>query len=349
MANKIRTYYLKTFGCAMNEADSERIKSIFNSRGHRETKNIAKAKVIIINSCIVRKSAENRAYGLINNLKKKNYQGQIILTGCLAGWALLDKTHKNLKVLQKRIGLKIKMVLIEDLAGFLVKPKRAKNNLALIPISNGCNHFCSYCIVPFGRGKEISRPEKVIFAEVKKALKDGFSEILLLGQNINSYGKDLKNTSFPELLEKIAKIKNVKKISFLSANPWDFSDELIKVIAENKNISREIHLPLQSGDDAILKKMNRPYMAKEYLNLVNKIKRAIPEVLFTTDVIVGFPTETKKQFQNTVKLAKKIGFQKAYLAKYSPRPGTIATKLKDDVSPPEKKRRWRILEELINK
>lgn len=348
----------------MNEANSERIKKVFTSKGYKEIKNINKANLVIINSCIVRKSAENRVYGLINNLRKneqwrnekmingKMINGEIILTGCLAGWALLDKSLKNLKDLRRRIGPDIQIILTENLA-----PEHSRNvrtcipgmSPALVPISNGCNHFCSYCIVPFARGKEVSRPEKEIIKEVKLLVKNGHSQITLLGQNVNSYGKDLKNTAFPQLLEKVAKVAGIKKIDFLSANPWDFSNELIKVIGKYKNINRTIHLPVQSGDDDILKKMNRPYTARQYLTLIEKIKKAIPQVKLTTDIIVGFPTESKKQFENTVKLARQVGFQKAYLAKYSPRPGTAASKLKDNVSPPEKKRRWLVLEKLINK
>jgi len=331
----------------MNEADSQRIRKVFADKQYQESKDIDQADLIIINSCIVRKSAENRVYGLINNLTKKNPKVKIILTGCLAGWALLDKSEKNLKDLQRRIGKKVKVILIQDLADFKVKPLGNKKQ-ALVPISNGCNHFCAYCIVPFARGKEVSRLEKEILSEIKCLVKKGYFQIMLLGQNVNSYGKDLKNTTFPQLLAKVANIEGVEKIEFMSSNPWDFSDDLIKVIAKNKNISRLLHLPVQSGDNDILKKMNRPYTNKQYLKLVTKIRKAIPKVILTTDIIVGFPTETKKQFKNTVKLAKKVGFDKAYLARYSPRPGTLSAKLKDNVSPAEKKRRWLVLEKLIN-
>lgn len=333
----------------MNEADSERIRQAFIGKQHQETKDISRADLVIINSCIVRKSAENRVYGLINNLSKINPKTKIILTGCLAGWALLDKSEKNLKVLQRRIGEKIKIALIQDLADFKIEPIPTSKRQALVPISNGCNHFCAYCIVPFARGREISRTEKEILTEIKCLVKKGYFEIMLLGQNVNSYGKDLKNTNFPQLLSKVAKIKELKKVEFMSSNPWDFSDDLIWVIAQNKNISRTLHLPLQSGDDSILKKMNRPYTAKKYFSLIKKIKKAIPEVILTTDIIVGFPGETKTQFKNTVSLVKKVNFKKVYIGKYSPRPGTMAAKLKDNVSPPEKKRRWQVLEKLINK
>jgi len=339
----------------MNVADSQRISKAFVGQGYKKAKDIKKADLIIINTCIVRQSAENRAYGLINNLTKNNkwkngemINGKIIITGCLAGWALLDKSLKNLKVLRKRIGPDIQIISTEQLANFKVKPLRGKKP-AWVPISNGCNHFCSYCIVPFARGKEISRPEKEIIKEVKGLIKKGYSAITLLGQNVNSYGKDLKNTSFPQLLEKVAKIRGLKHIDFLSSNPWDFSDELIKIIAKHKNISRTIHLPVQSGDNDILKKMNRPYTTKQYLALIGKIRKAIPQVVFTTDIIVGFPTETKNQFQSTVNLCKKANFKLAYISKYSPRPGTISAKSKDNVLPQEKKRRWRVLEKLINK
>ncbi len=349
MAPKLKRFYLKTYGCQMNKADSQRISQAFIDREYKKTKDINRADLIIINSCIVRKSAENRVYGLINNLKKKNSKAKIILTGCLAGWALLDKSEKNLKDLQRRIGKNVEIILTEELTKTkILLPEHSRNVPALVPISNGCNHFCAYCIVPFARGKEVSRKEEEIIKEVKALVKKGFSEIMLLGQNVNSYGKDLKNTAFPQLLEKVAKIKGVKKVDFLSSNPWDFSDDLIEVIAKNKNIGRTLHLPVQSGDNNILKKMNRPYTTRQYLVLIRKIKKAIPPAIFSTDIIVGFPTETKKQFQNTVNLCKKVDFKLAYISKYSPRPGTAAAKLKDDVPSPEKKRRWLILENLIN-
>jgi tRNA-2-methylthio-N6-dimethylallyladenosine synthase len=300
---------------------------------------------------------------------------------------------------------------IEEI-GFDHKPLRKDKKLALVPISNGCNNFCTYCVVPFSRGREISRPYKEILEECQKLVQDGYKEIMLLGMNVNSYGADLvinqkseyrmmkqninnklsiskknnplenlnlknwdlfrfsdlkirdyKNpvfvkhlgrlripTLFPNLLEDICKIQDLKKISFMSSNPWDFSDELISVIKLNPNISRNIHLPVQSGSNSVLKRMNRWYTREEYLALIENCKLKIGNCNISTDIIVGFCGETDEEFQDTVDLAKKAGFSKAYVAIYSDRPMTTAHKtFKDDIPYPVKKKRWKILEEMINK
>lgn len=349
----------------MNVADSERIAQSFLDKGYKLTRSAQKADMVIIVSCMVRESAENRIYGLVNNLLKQG-ANKIILTGCLAGCLAnkrLPKFHQNL-IKSKTKGVDI--IAIDNLTSFDIPPAR-NGDTAWVPISNGCNNFCSYCIVPFARGKEISRPIKNIIKEVKQSIDNGFKNITLLGQNVNSYGSDLvknknhknitmvksmgKNripTLFPYLLSLVAKIDGIECLDFMSSNPWDFSDDLIKVIAGNKNITKTLHLPVQSGDNDILKLMNRNYTSKEYLKLINKIRKAIPEAEFTTDIIVGFPGESKKQFENTLKLCKKVRFKKAYISRYSPRYGTAASKLEDDVSPNEKKKRWLELENLIN-
>ncbi len=329
-------FFVKTFGCAQNQADSERIRAFYRTKNYQETRDINKADLVIINSCMIRESAENRVYGLINNLKKK----KIVVTGCVV-------TGLGKKKLEAKLGKKIKLIASSDF-GFGIKPLRDKGGAALVPISNGCDNFCSYCIVPYARGREKSRKSEKIIKEVEQIIKDGFNEIVLIGQNVNSYGKDI-NTSFPVLLDKIAKT-GIGKISFVSSNPWDFSDQLIAVISKHKNIDRLIHLPLQSGDDEILRRMNRKYTAKDYMALIDRIKKSIPEVQFSTDILIGFPGEDEKAFKNTIKMCKKVKFVKAYINKYSPRPGTVASKLyQDDVPQDVKRKRWMILEELINK
>ncbi len=362
-----KTYFIKTYGCQLNFADSERVASALEKQGYQPAENIEEADLIVINSCIVRESAENRVYGLLNNLKPSMVNGQlseVILTGCLAGWALRNG-RVNLNKLRKRIGDEVEIKLIEDIADFDVTPKRQpKTDPPLaegyVPISNGCNHFCSYCIVPYARGREVYRPAEDIINDVHCALKQGYKKIMLLGQNVNTWcntekhrkgKKETRNhtETFGELLNIVANIDEVEEITFMSANPRDFSDQLIEVIAENKNISREIHLPIQSGDNQILKKMNRGYTREDYLNLVKKIKKQIPEIEITTDLIVGFPGEDDKAFQNTVNLCKKVGFTRAFINKYSSRPGTAAAeKFEDSVPHPTKKKRWRILEKMIN-
>jgi tRNA-2-methylthio-N6-dimethylallyladenosine synthase len=357
-------YFIVTFGCAANEADSERLAAFYAARGYTAAKKIQDANVVIINTCMIREKAAHRVYGLIHNLDKlkiKNEKLKIILTGCMVGMAVRDSSGKMLAQLKKKLPTVDEFLPIEEI-GFDQIPVRSDPRHALVPITNGCNNFCTYCVVPFTRGREISRPFDDILRECK-----GSAHVTLIGQNVNSYGSDLKNnkikpvyvkhlgrlripTLFPALLEAVSRIKGVKIVDFISSNPWDFSDELIDVIARNKNISRHIHLPLQSGDNAVLKRMNRWYTREEYLSLTNKLRKHIRGVTISTDIIVGFCGETRVQFNNTVNLAKKVGFSKAYVAMYSDRPMTAAHKtFTDDVPHAEKKRRWAILEGLINK
>jgi tRNA-2-methylthio-N6-dimethylallyladenosine synthase len=354
----------------MNESDSERIASLLNSLGLKPAPE-NKADLIIINACSVRQSAVDRIYGKIKVWSESPKKKKIILTGCV----LIDDRKK----LAPKVDLIFNIKDLNKLPGYLKKIYNKKFIIhnsrfivhnskfpALVPIMTGCNHFCTYCAVPYTRGREVSRPEKEIICEVKKAVENGTKEIILLGQNVNRYGKSQitnskfqinskkqnsksQTTSFVKLLKKLVKIPGNFQIKFISANPWDFSQELINLIAKEPKMSKYIHLPVQSGDDEILKKMNRPYSAKKYLDLVKKLRAQIPNLYLSTDIIVGFPGETKKAFQNTVKLCKKAKFNKAYLAQYSPRPGTAAAKLKNTVPRQEKKQRWEILNNLINK
>ncbi len=368
-------YWITTFGCAANEADSERIASYYRARGYEPAKRIQEADDVVINTCMIRQMAEDRVYGLVHNLSVARGKGRkvkIVVTGCMVGMAVREKTGKMLSLLKKKMPEVDEFLPIAEV-GFDHAPVRGDRKQALIPISNGCNNFCTYCVVPFSRGREISRPMEDILSECREAIARGYKHITLLGQNVNSYGADLFTgnrkdrilpkpiyvkhlgrlripTLFPQLLEEVGNIPGITLIDFLSSNPWDFSDELIDVIVKNKKISRHIHLPVQSGDSKILKKMNRWYSRQDYLKLVEKIRHRIPEVTISTDIIVGFCGETEKQFENTVTLSKKVGFSKAYVAMYSDRSMTGAHKaFKDNVLYTEKKRRWRVLEELINK
>ena len=400
-------FYIKTFGCQQNSADSERIASTFKSRGLKQTSTLENANYVVINTCVIRQSAENRVYGLVDNLgklkKKKERQDQffkIIVTGCMVGMAFRDKTGKYLKRIRTIMPQVDEFMPIEEV-GFDNQPIRQNSTNAWVPIANGCNNFCTFCVVPYTRGREISRPFPEIIEECEDLRSKGYKNVTLLGQNVNSYGsdlllgsnniqtvRDLENITyfkkrelstsklkltftykgkeiepiyvkhlgryripslFPYLLEAVAKI-GFEKVDFISSNPWDFSDELINVIGKYKNITRTIHLPFQSGDDFILKKMNRWYTRKEYLNLIGKIRKKVKDVKFTTDIIVGFCGETNEQFNNTLKLVKDVGYEKAFVSMYSQRQITAASKVfKDDVSYKEKKRRWQILEDLINK
>ncbi len=344
-------YFIQTFGCQMNKADSERLTAVFEKKGYQIAKKIGEADVVVINTCSVRESAENRVFGLVNNLAQKKRKGQkIILTGCMVGSARGERRRYTPAQLKKKLPQVNEFKTIEELVGpEKITPKYKKKTSAFVTIMEGCDHFCSYCVVPYARGKEISKPFKEIVCEVEELANRGYKEITLLGQNVNSYGKDLKpRKKFSQLLERLHQIKGIKKISFVTSNPWDLTDDIIDAMNLPKMV-RYLHLPVQSGDNKILKKMNRPYTSLQYIKLVEKIRKKILDIQISTDIIVGFPGETKKAFQNTVALCKKVNFDKAYIAKYSPRPGTAAFKLKDNVSPEEKKRRWRILEDLINK
>jgi len=353
--NEPQKYFIITFGCQMNESDSERIAGWYESKGWTKAKSLDTADEIIFNTCSVRESAENRVFGMANQLKKlksANTKMRVILTGCML--------RLPQKVLREKLPVVDEFIRIEELirnspAGQAKFPGRAgvTRNLkvhAYIPISNGCNNFCTYCVVPYARGREKSRPFDEIVCEVEELVTRGYTHFTLLGQNVNSYGKELKKPqiSFAQLLRAIHNITGVRKISFITANPWDMTDEMIDAMSLPK-VDRYLHLPLQSGDDAVLQRMNRHYTAQDYLNLVSKIRTKIPGIQIGTDIIVGFPGETDKEFENTVSLAGQIGFLKAYVARYSPRSGTAAVKLSNDVPHSEKKRRWLILENLINK
>ncbi len=315
----------------MNRSDSEKVASVLQKRGYKSASKESEADLVVINACSVRQSATNRVYAKINKYYKKK---KIILAGCI-----LKKDKNKLKD-------KVAEFWRPD-EYFGCSPIYQNKYSVFLPIMTGCNNFCSYCVVPFTRGREKSREAKEIIEEVKSLVKKGGKEILLLGQNVNSY-KD-KTVNFAKLLKKINDIKGNFKLSFLTSHPKDMSDELIGAMAKCQKLVKEIHLPVQSGDNQILKKMNRHYTASQYKNLIKKIRQKMPGVKISTDIIVGFPTETKKQFENTVKLCKEIKFDKAYINKYSPRPGTLAFKLKDNIPINEKRRHWAILEKLINK
>ncbi|MDO8551289.1 MAG: MiaB/RimO family radical SAM methylthiotransferase [bacterium] len=354
-------YFIKTFGCAANEADSQRIARFYEDKGCSPASTLKEADLVIINSCSVRQSAEHRVYGLINNLSKEGKERKIVLAGCMLRYGVSD--------LKKKLPNVDEFLRIGDV-DFKVEPMRREKKEILVPIMEGCNQFCTYCVVPYARGRQKSRPVEDIVCEVEKIVREGSSEITLLGQNVNSYGKDFKNSKFKIQNSEVQfkakkyqeKLKNqfslllsilndmhgIKKISFLTSNPWDLGDEIIQAMKLSK-VDKYLHLPVQSGDDQILRKMNRPYTSGEYINLVGKIRKLIPEIKIGTDIIVGFPGETEEQFENTVNLCRKVSFDKAYIARYSPRQGTVASRLTDDIIPKEKRRRWRILDSLINK
>ncbi len=350
----------------MNTSDSERIASLLESLGYQPALIKNKADLIVVNMCSVRQSAVNRIYGAslkLQKLKKKNKKLKTILTGCIS-----RKDHKKLiktfdlvlniknlaqwpKYLEAGFSSELWPPLLRQTSEYLnIQPKHTSKFSALIPISIGCNNSCAYCIVPFARGPLICRNHKEIIKEVKKAVKKGVKEIWLLGQNVNDYKSPIDSKiSFAKLLEMVNNIDGDFWIRFTSPNPKDFSDKLINTITKLEKVTEYLNLPVQSGDNEILKKMNRAYTIKRYKDLVGKIRKGIPGIGLSTDIIVGFPTETKKQFQNTIKLFKEMKFDMAYIAKYSPRPHTKSNKLKDDVSKKEKKNRWIALTKILEK
>ena len=354
----MKTYHIVTIGCQMNKSDSERLAAVLEKQGYKKTGDKYQADLVVINTCGVRQSAEDRAYGLIPRIKKENFKAKIILTGCLVGRVDVKCRLKEYVNVWLPIGQmtndKFPMTKIpptpfvkgEKCDDYLkIKPKYNSKFSAFVPIGNGCNNFCSYCVVPYARGREVWRPAKDIIDEVKCLVKRRYKEIVLIAQNVNSYRSG--KVDFADLLKKVNNIPGDFQIKFITSHPKDMSDKLIKTMAKCKKVSLEIHLPAQSGDNEILKKMNRQYTAGHYKKIIKKILKLMPDAKISTDIIVGFPGESKKQFNNTIKLFKEIKFSQAYIARYSPRPGTAAYKLADDVTPAEKKRRWLALNSLI--
>jgi tRNA-2-methylthio-N6-dimethylallyladenosine synthase len=378
-------YFIFTFGCQMNKSDSERIAGVLEKIGYKKASNENEADLILINMCSVRQSAVDRVYGLAKKfakLKSQNSKVKTILTGCISKRDFEKfKNHFDyifsIKVLSKwpEFLKNKKFYFYPDQrdekfvkgcgAEYLKERSNPEKNFSVfIPISTGCDNFCSFCIVPFVRGPLICRNYQEILEEAREAVKNGAKEVWLLGQNVNDYKSNLKSQNsklktinFAKLLKMVNEIPEDFWIRFTSPHPKNFSDELIETMAKCQKVTPYLNLPVQSGDDEILKKMNRPYTVSQYKNLVKKIRTAFKkyrtglekEIAISTDVIVGFPGETEKQFQNTVKLFKEIKFDMAYIAQYSPRPGTAAEKMGDNVPKKEKERRWKILTEILKK
>ena len=368
-----KTYHIITIGCQMNKSDSERMASFLEELGYEMTEEKYQADLVIINTCGVRQLAEDRIYGFIPRIKKENPKVKIVVTGCLSGrtdvqrrmneyvdlWLLTKDMTKLAEFLNKADKRELPDSYLK------IKPKYDSAFSALVPIGNGCDNFCTYCVVPHARGREVYRPADDIINEVKELVGKGYKEIILIAQNVNSYesiinyelsitnkgnGKKVnKKINFAELIRLVNDIPGNFWIRFATSHPKDMSDELIKVLAECEKACHHIHLPVQAGDDEILARMNRKYTVEHYLKLIKKIKTAMPDASITTDIIVGFPGESKKQFAGSVKLAKEANFDMIFIGKYSPRPGTAAQKMKDDVSKLEKKNRELALTKVYKK
>ncbi|MDY2918084.1 MAG: tRNA (N6-isopentenyl adenosine(37)-C2)-methylthiotransferase MiaB [Anaerococcus sp.] len=347
---KGKKYNITTFGCQMNEHDSERISYILEDLGYEKTDDRKAADFILFNTCLVRENAELKLYGQVSSLKKlkaENPDKIISVSGCMmqtstAREVIVSKHDevdlvfgtKNINSLPDLIyryletGERVVDISTDDVKDDFVEYNNKNDFQAYVNIMRGCDNFCSYCIVPQSRGREESRRPSAILAECEHLVDQGFKEITLLGQNVNSYGNKADfDMTFPELLDKISKIEGLKRLRFTTSHPKDLSDELIEVIKNNDNICKFFHLPMQSGSSKVLKDMNRKYDQEKYLERAKKLKSEIPELALSTDIIVGYPTETEEDFEETLKVCREVGFDQAFTFKYSPRPKTRAAKL----------------------
>ncbi len=337
-------FYLETYGCQMNLADSELVSSILIEAGHKLVSNIDEADLIIFNTCSVREHAENRVLGRIATEKFRksiNPELKIAVIGCMAqrmGKRLIDNYGVDYvvgvdqyldfpKLIYENKGAITDPDFTQTYSG--IRPYHQSKTCAYITIMRGCNNFCSYCIVPYVRGRERSLPAKLIIEEVKKCGQIGLKDITLLGQNVNSYS--YQDINFPKLLRLLNGIDSIYRIRFITSHPKDLSDELIEVMAESSNICEHIHLPLQSGDNDILAAMNRNYTIEHYINIINKLRNAIPDIAITTDIMTGFPGESETAFNHTLQAMQEIQFDYAFCFKYSPRENTKAATLPDQI------------------
>lgn len=369
---KNKKYYIKTYGCQMNVHDSENIKAILEDMSFTEANEMEDADIILLNTCAIRENAHNKMFGFLGRVKHlKQTKPNIIcgICGCMAQeesvvddiknkykWVDIvfgtHNLHKLPYILETSLKEKKQEIEVFSIEGDVyegIPVKRDSKYKAWVNIMYGCDKFCTYCIVPYTRGKQRSRLHTDIINEVKDLVKDGYKEVTLLGQNVNAYGKDLNDDyTMGDLLEETAKT-GIERIRFVTSHPWDFDDKMIDIIAKYDNIMPYIHLPLQSGSDRILKLMGRRYTKEKYIELFNKIKTKIPNCSITTDIIVAFPGETEEDFKDTLDVVKTCKFDSAFTFIYSPRVGTPAAKMKNDLTEKEKNERLYELNELVNK
>lgn len=369
---KGKTFYLKTYGCQMNEHDSENIEALLTRLGFSKVDDYEKADLVLLNTCSIRENAHNKAFGMLGRLKHLKAQKKDLivgLCGCMAQEAsvveeIINKykwvnfvfgTHNMYQlpnIIDKAIAENKQQIEVFSKEGDLVEGLpviRTNNYKAYVNIIYGCNKFCTYCIVPYTRGRERSRAKEDILSEVDELIKDGYKEITLLGQNVNAYGKDLYDDyTLGNLLEDIAK-KDIPRVRFMTSHPWDFTDSMVEVIGKYDNIMPSVHLPVQSGSSKILKLMGRRYTRESYLELFKKIKDTVPGVAISTDIIVGFPGESEEDFLETLSLAEECKYDNAFTFIFSKREGTPACLLKDEVSEEEKEERLQRLNKVVNK
>lgn len=371
MENK-KLYYIETWGCQMNEEDSEKLSGMLKNIGYKKTENKEDADLIIFNTCCVRENAELKVYGnlgILKNYKKNNPDLIIALCGCMMqqeGIAteiakkfpfvdIIFGTHNLYKFpeyLNRFMQENVPVIEIVDKEVGIAEGipiDRESSVKAFVTIMYGCNNFCTYCVVPYVRGRERSRKPEDVINEIEELVKNGYKEVTLLGQNVNSYGKGLKpDITFADLLYKVNGIQGLERIRFMTSHPKDLNDDVIKAIAECDKVCEQIHLPLQSGSSRLLEKMNRHYDRETYLNLVKKIKSEIPDVAISTDIIVGFPGETEEDFEETLSIAEEIQFDSAFTFIYSKRKGTPAFDMDDQIPDEIKHERFNRLVEIIN-
>ena len=368
---KGKKYFLRTYGCQMNVHDSEEIRYYLEQLGYSYSDTLEDADIVVLNTCAIRENAKDKVFGYLGrckHLKKIKKDLIICLCGCLTQQpSEIDEIIKNHQYIDVIIGThnlsqlpklitdtydkkqKIEVFSNSDKVFENVKYSRDSKISAWINIIYGCDKFCTYCIVPFTRGRERSRKMEEILKEVRKLKEQGYMEITLLGQNVNAYGRDLNlGYDFATLLEEVAKI-GIPRIRFVTSHPWNFTDKMIDIIAKYDNIMPYIHLPIQSGSDEILKRMNRKYTIEEYKKLFDTIKEKIPNVSITTDIIVGFPNETEEDFQKTLDIVNYCKFDGAFTFIFSPRVGTAAALMEDKVTIAEKEKRLHTLNELVNR
>lgn len=367
-----RKYYLRTYGCQANERDGEVMAGIFEDLGYTRTLNVDDADFVLLNTCAIREGAEDKVFGELGSLKrlKRNNPDLILaLCGCMAQEEsvvsrILSKyhhvdlvfgthnIHRLPQLIEQAVQSKDTVIEVYSKEGHVIEnlpSTREGKHKAWINIIYGCDKFCTYCIVPYTRGQERSRRFSDVMKEVQEVVDEGYKEITLLGQNVNAYGKDLDDgTSFAKLLQACADT-NIEQIRFMTSHPWDFSEEMIEVIATNKNVMPSFHLPVQSGNNDVLKMMGRRYTVESYKEIYDKLKARIPNCVFTTDIIVGFPNETEAQFQDTLDLYNYCQFDVAYTFIYSPRSGTPAARFEDNISDEIKSDRLARLNELVRK
>lgn len=365
----MKKYYITTMGCQLNENDSEKIAGIVEKMGFEKTEKLEEADLVIYNTCCVRENAEERLFGKLGELKKqKEKKGTIIaIGGCMMQEpAMLEKIKKSYNYTDIVFGTHTLHKFEEDLKKTLESGKRVRDVIdidgevieglpikrndsskASVTIMYGCNNFCTYCIVPYVRGRERSRKPEDILNEVKELAEEGYKEITLLGQNVNSYNGG-EGYKFANLLNDVCKIDGIERIRFISPHPKDFTDDVIEAIANNSKIARVIHLPLQSGSSEVLKKMNRKYTKEQYLALVDKMKTRIPDIVLSTDIIVGFPDETEEDFEDTLDVVRKVNYEQVYMFIYSRREGTVADKMENQIPEEIKHQRFDRLKELFD-